>query len=87
MLDVGLPGMSGFEVLRRIRQTSDVPVVTLTAAADEMDHVRGLELGVHAGLRLPPGPRIRALVDRLGSAAQHLEADEHERVPEPATTR
>jgi two-component system KDP operon response regulator KdpE len=45
VLDVGLPGISGFEVLRRIRQTSDVPVVMLTAAADETDHVRGLELG------------------------------------------
>jgi DNA-binding response OmpR family regulator len=45
VLDVGLPGISGFEVLRKIRQVSDVPVIMLTAAADEMDHVRGLELG------------------------------------------
>ncbi len=45
VLDVGLPGLNGFEVLRKIRQVSDVPVIMLTAAGDEMDHVRGLELG------------------------------------------
>jgi len=45
ILDVGLPGQSGFDVLREIRQQSDVPVVMLTARADEMQQVRGLELG------------------------------------------
>jgi two-component system, OmpR family, alkaline phosphatase synthesis response regulator PhoP len=45
LLDVGMPGMSGFEVLQEIRRVSDVPVIMLTAAGDEMDHVHGLELG------------------------------------------
>jgi DNA-binding response OmpR family regulator len=45
LLDVGMPGMSGFGVLQEIRRVSDVPVIMLTAAGDEMDHVRGLELG------------------------------------------
>jgi two-component system KDP operon response regulator KdpE len=45
VLDLGLPGKSGFEVLREIRRVSDVPVVILTAASDETDHVRGLEMG------------------------------------------
>jgi two-component system KDP operon response regulator KdpE len=45
VLDVGLPDRSGFDVLKEIRRVSDVPVVMLTAAADEMDHVRGLQLG------------------------------------------
>lgn len=45
VLDVGLPDGSGFDVLRKIREVSDVPVVMLTAAGDEVDHVKGLELG------------------------------------------
>ena len=45
ILDVALPEMNGFEVLRRIRQVSDVPVLMLTAKGDEMDKVKGLELG------------------------------------------
>ena len=45
LLDVGMPGMNGFEVLQEIRRVSDVPVIMLTAAGDEMDQVRGLELG------------------------------------------
>jgi two-component system KDP operon response regulator KdpE len=45
ILDVALPEMNGFEVLRRIRQVSDVPVLMLTARGEEMDKVKGLELG------------------------------------------
>ncbi|HEU4673750.1 MAG TPA: response regulator transcription factor [Candidatus Limnocylindrales bacterium] len=45
LLDVGLPDVDGFEVLRRVRAFSDVPVVMLTARDDAMDKVRGLELG------------------------------------------
>jgi len=45
LLDVGLPDMDGFEVIRQIRAFSDVPVVMLTARDDAMDKVKGLELG------------------------------------------
>ena len=45
VLDVAMPGRSGFEVLKEIRQVSDVPVIMLTARGEEMDQVRGLELG------------------------------------------
>ena len=45
LLDVGLPDMDGFEVVRQIRAFSDVPVVMLTARDDAMDKVKGLELG------------------------------------------
>lgn len=45
VLDVALPDVNGFEVLRRIRQVSDTPVLMLTAKGEEMDKVKGLELG------------------------------------------
>src|SRR5688572_11208773 len=45
LLDVNMPRMSGFELLQRIREVSDAPVIMLTARGDEMSKVRGLELG------------------------------------------
>jgi len=45
LLDVTMPRMNGFEVLKSIRQVSDVPVIMLTALSDDVDQVRGLELG------------------------------------------
>jgi two-component system KDP operon response regulator KdpE len=45
LLDIGLPDIDGFEVLREIRNFSDVPVVLLTARDDALDKVKGLELG------------------------------------------
>jgi two-component system KDP operon response regulator KdpE len=45
LLDVTMPRMNGFEVLKAIRQVSDVPVIMLTARDDDVDQVRGLELG------------------------------------------
>jgi two-component system KDP operon response regulator KdpE len=55
ILDVGLPDRSGFDVLADIRRSSDVPVVLLTAAKEETDHVRGLELGADDYLNKPFG--------------------------------
>ena len=45
LLDVMMPGKNGFEVLKEIRRVSDVPVIMLTARGEEIDQVRGLELG------------------------------------------
>jgi DNA-binding response OmpR family regulator len=45
VLDVSMPGKTGLEVLQEIRRISDVPVIMLTARAEELDQVRGLELG------------------------------------------
>src|SRR5262245_287308 len=45
ILDVMLPDLDGFEVCRRMRAASDVPVVMLTARGDDMDRIVGLELG------------------------------------------
>jgi CheY-like chemotaxis protein len=45
ILDIGLPDLDGYQVLRRIRTFSDVPVVMLSARHEEVDKVKGLELG------------------------------------------
>jgi two-component system KDP operon response regulator KdpE len=53
LLDVTMPHMSGFEVLRQIRLVSDVPVMMISGRGDETDHVRGLELGADEYLEKP----------------------------------
>ena len=57
ILDVMLPEISGFEVCKRIRQDSDVPVIMLTARGELMDRVVGLELGADDYLPKPFEPR------------------------------
>jgi two-component system, OmpR family, response regulator len=57
ILDVMLPGIDGFEVCRRIRQASDIPVIMLTARGDVMDRVVGLEIGADDYLPKPFEPR------------------------------
>jgi DNA-binding response OmpR family regulator len=70
LLDVMMPGLDGLDVLRRLRQTSAVPVVMLTARGDETDRVVGLELGADDYLAKPVYPRellarIRAVLRRV----------------------
>ena len=68
ILDVAMPAMDGWQVLDRIRDMSDVPVIMLTAADDEMDHVRGIELGAEsrvAGVGPCEGRRVDPLPDML----------------------
>lgn len=58
ILDVGLPGdLDGFDVCRELRQTSDVPVLFLTARDDEVDRILGLELGADDYVTKPFSPR------------------------------
>jgi DNA-binding response OmpR family regulator len=63
ILDVMLPGMDGFEVLKQIRKTSDIPVLMLTARGDEADRIVGLEIG--ADDYLPKTFSTRELLARL----------------------
>ncbi|MFN7948312.1 MAG: response regulator transcription factor [Blastocatellia bacterium] len=63
ILDVMLPGMDGFEVLRQIRRVSTVPVLMLTALGDESDRIVGLEIG--ADDYLPKTFSTRELLARL----------------------
>ena len=57
VLDVGLPGIDGFEVCRRVRASSPVPVIMLTARDEETDRVVGLELGADDYVPKPFSPR------------------------------
>ena len=65
ILDVGLPDTSGFEVFKRLREFTDLPVVFLTARSDEIDRVVGLELGADDYVPKPFSPR--ELVARVRS--------------------
>jgi two-component system response regulator CpxR len=72
VLDVMLPGMDGFEILKRIRQQSRVPVLMLTARGEDVDRIVGLELGADDYLSKPFNPReliarIRAILRRIQS--------------------
>jgi DNA-binding response OmpR family regulator len=74
ILDVMLPKLSGFEVLRKIREQSDVPVVMLTAKDQSVDKVVGLELGADDYITKPFDTkellaRIRAILRRFGRRA------------------
>jgi two-component system, OmpR family, response regulator CpxR len=73
VLDVMLPELSGFEVLRRIRLTSRVPVVMLTARGEEVDRVVGLEMGADDYLAKPFSPR--ELVARIRAVLRRTPAD------------
>jgi two-component system OmpR family response regulator len=71
ILDIMLPRMNGIEVLGRIRQTSKVPVLMLTARGDDVDRVVGLELGADDYIAKPYYPRellarLRAVLRRTG---------------------
>jgi Response regulators consisting of a CheY-like receiver domain and a winged-helix DNA-binding domain len=73
LLDVMLPGIDGFEVLRRIRATSRASVLLLTARGEDVDRIVGLEIGADDYLPKPFNPRellarIRAILRRSASA-------------------
>src|SRR5215469_12231295 len=73
VLDVMLPGMNGFEVLRKIRDSSPIPVLLLTARGQDVDRIVGLEIGADDYLPKPFNPRemvarIRAILRRTREA-------------------
>jgi len=82
LLDLGLPDIDGYEVCRRLRAESDVPIIVITARGDEVDRVVGLELGADDYVVKPFGfrelvARIRAVSRRAASrqADDEVEAD------------
>src|SRR5687767_11061155 len=95
VLDVMMPRMDGLEVCRRMRARSTVPIIMLTAKAEEIDKVLGLELGADDYITKPFSlrefrSRVKAALRRAGmSTGDSQEADEkpvtiHELVIEPA---
>jgi two-component system catabolic regulation response regulator CreB len=79
ILDVGLPDVNGFELFKRLVGHTRAPVIFLTARAEEVDRIVGLELGADDYVAKPFSPReltarVRAVLRRLGKAAE----------PEPA---
>ena len=84
VLDVMLPGMNGFDVLRRIRDKSKVPVLLLTARGEDVDRIVGLEIGADDYLPKPFNPRelvarIRAVLRRSGTGGK-TDSEVHEPV-------
>ncbi|WP_218126501.1 response regulator transcription factor [Glycomyces sambucus] len=74
VLDLMMPGMDGFEVCRRLRQSTAVPVVMLTARGEETDRIAGLDLGADDYVTKPFSPgelaaRVRAVLRRASPAA------------------
>ncbi|WP_425074563.1 response regulator transcription factor [Sagittula sp. S175] len=91
VLDIGLPEMDGFEVCRRIRARSEVPILFLTARDDEVDRIVGLEMGADDYVTKPFSPRelvarVGAILRRSGSAARS-EIRRHGRVTLDMTAR
>jgi DNA-binding response OmpR family regulator len=80
VLDVMLPRISGFEVLKRIRQKSNIPVIMLTARGEGVDRIVGLEIGADDYIQKPVNPRelvarIRAVLRRTVSAGTAFTGD------------
>src|SRR5258706_6326396 len=81
VLDVMLPGINGFEVLRRIRSVSKIPVLLVTARGEDVDRIVGLEIGADDYLPKPFNPRelvarIRAILRRTKRVTAADEAPE-----------
>jgi two-component system response regulator ChvI len=72
VLDIKMPRMDGMEVLRRLRQRSDLPVIFLTSKDDELDEVLGLRLGADDYIRKPFSQRL--LIERIRAVLRRREA-------------
>jgi DNA-binding response OmpR family regulator len=77
VLDIGLPGIDGFEVCRQMRAQSKVPIVMLTARDEEPDRVAGLELGADDYVSKPFSPReLAARIKAILRRVEHRNEDE-----------
>ena len=75
ILDVMLPGMDGFSILRWLRDRSDVPVIVITSRRDEVDRIAGLELGADDYVVKPFSPQ--ELVSRVRAVLRRIHRDDH----------
>jgi len=92
ILDIGLPDINGFELLKSIRKQSDVPVIFLSARNEEIDRIVGLEIGADDYVSKPFSPRelvarVKAVLKRTGSVPDKPPATGFELDKEKATIR
>jgi len=78
ILDIGLPGIDGLEICRRLRQKSSIPIIMLTAASDDLDRILGLELGADDYLGKPFNPR--ELLARIKALLRRTHTDSEEEI-------
>ena len=84
VLDIMMPGEDGLSLCRQLRQTSDIPIVLLTAVSEETDRIVGLELGADDYVTKPFNPRellarIRAILRRASAPPRAAEANSNQR--------
>ena len=82
LLDVMMPEMDGWQVLREIRETSKVPIIMLTARVDERDELKGFELGVDEYIAKPFSPKI--LMARVEAILRRTKGAQEEVISEGA---
>src|SRR5947209_4912068 len=75
ILDVKMPRMDGMEVLRRLRRTTDLPVIILTSKDDEIDEILGFNLGADDYIHKPFSQRL--LIERVKAVLRRAHPDEH----------
>ena len=85
ILDVGLPDGNGFELCRSVRGFSDIPIIFLTARADEIDRVVGLEIGADDYVLKPFSPR--ELAARVKSILRRIQTPRSAALPTPQPTK
>jgi len=81
LLDVMMPALDGFEVCKKIRQTSMVPIIMITARGDDYDKIMGLDIGADDYILKPFSPeevmaRLRAILRRMGTATASMQPEE-----------
>ncbi|MCG8532725.1 MAG: response regulator, partial [Desulfovibrionales bacterium] len=74
VLDIMMPGIDGYEVVRSLRESSMIPIIMLTAVSDDIDRIIGLELGADDYLAKPFNPR--ELLARIKAIIRRIEAHE-----------
>jgi len=85
VLDIKMPRMDGMDLLHRIRQKSDMPVIFLTSKDDEIDEVLGLRMGADDYVRKPFSQRL--LVERIRAILRRQEALESDQGDEPLESK
>ncbi len=81
LLDVMMPGLDGFEVCKKIRQTSMVPIIMITARGEDYDKIMGLDIGADDYILKPFSPeevmaRLRAILRRMGTSVSTMQPED-----------